>query len=177
MNKIDLKIATIVFFTLLLYFYKQNSAYADVIWPALLYVEKWLTWWIIGLSLIIEWPIFKWILNYTWFKSLRATIIINLISTLFGIPLIPLGGTLAEIFPGFIFYHFFNIGTFDPISWVVEVIFGAALCTLIELISLRIIYKIPISWKSFGLLLLANTLTVGLAATIVFSNPIDFKHI
>lgn len=48
--------------------------------------------WLIGLSLLVEWPAIKIVTNLSWSKSIIPLIVCNTFSALIGTILIPLGG-------------------------------------------------------------------------------------
>ena len=65
---------------------------ANVIWPSLYLVERINTWWIVGISLLIEFLCLIWLTQEKIWKVGLMTLVMNLVSTVVGIVGIPLSG-------------------------------------------------------------------------------------
>ena len=138
-------------------------AFADVVWPALYFSARMLDFhwaWVILMGLVADWPFYHIAMKATWKRSILGCLVANAISTILGIVLIPISGLIWEFTAGQILYHFFNIGTFNPITWGGTVILAALVNSLIEAAALRIVFKIPFTKRVFLLLLAANTISV-----------------
>ncbi|MEW6563351.1 MAG: hypothetical protein AB1400_09000 [Pseudomonadota bacterium] len=92
-------------------------AQADVVWPALYLETRLFSWWAIGLGLMAEFFFIWKVFSLSPKQALLADIAANTASALLGVLLIPLAGIVWEVFPGLAFYHLFNMGTFNPITW------------------------------------------------------------
>jgi len=144
-------------------------AFCDMVWPALYFEEIGiLTWWVIALGLILEFP-FYYFINKNLKKSILTNLISNIISAVAGIIMIPLFGILWEVFPGSIMYKFFNIGTFNPITYVATFFIAVFTNVLLESIALNTIFKIKYSKQMFILLSIANLISVTIALIPIFN--------
>jgi len=146
---------------------------ADVVWPALYLEMRLFSWWAIGLGLIVEfffiWKVFSLPLK----RALMADIAANTASALLGVVLIPLAGIAWEVFPGLAFYHFLNVGTFNPITWSATFIFACLINALLESYVLKYFFKLPFTKKTFFWLVLANVVSVGVAFGSLWWNPVE----
>ncbi len=158
----------IIFFTVL-FLLNPHTSFCDVVWPALYFEGSLLTWWVIALGLVIELPFYYFTVNKILIKSLHAVLISNAISAVIGIVLIPLLGIIWEIFPGIIMYKFFNIGTFNPVTYIATFFLAIVSNAIIEFLALRGIYKITFVRKKCLLIFMANLLSVSIALIPVFS--------
>ena len=136
---------------------------ADIVWPALFLEEHILKWYVIGAGLVIEYFFILRLLKVDFKKAILITFTMNLISTLLGFILIPLGGIIWELFPMSLIFYFFNIGTFNPITWIATSIIATFINTFIEYFSIKWIFKMELGKRIFWWLGLANLLSVALA--------------
>ena len=95
----------------------------------------------------------------------------NAVSTVAGIPLIPLLGLAWEVFPGEMLYKFFNVGTFNPGTWGATFMLATIATTGIEAVVVRWGFKITLGKRRLAILCLANTLSVGLAFASLWLRP------
>src|SRR3972149_3628116 len=79
-------IATFILFLI------PTTVYANMIWPALLLEGRILSWQIILIGLLIEYPFVRKLTHFSIIKSITADIVMNALSSLSGIVLIPLSG-------------------------------------------------------------------------------------
>jgi hypothetical protein len=142
----------------LLIFPMPISVYANVIWPSVYISEGMLTWWIIIAGLLIEFIFIKIFTKDTYIKCLIIDIVINTISTLIGIVLIPISGIIGEIIllP---FDNVFNTGTFHISHWIFAFVLTVFCNTIIEALALKIIFKKNFR-KIFWLVFCANIFSV-----------------
>jgi hypothetical protein len=139
-----------------------SQAFANVVWPGL-FVSHRMVYWSIPVGVLIEFFILKKIIRKKWSYIFLVTLVTNIISTFFGI-LGTLFGTLAyEFSVGSILYKFFHVGTFNPLSWTFAIIIGTLVSTIIEVLALRLIFKIDLNTKQRYLYLLANFLSTLVA--------------
>ena len=139
----------------------SKRAYADMIWPALLLEQGMLKWWVIGTGLLIEWGFLQWFLDCRcrWIESLKFATVMNLVSGLLGIPLIPLGGILLEFFPGSLLHHFFKGGTI-----ILTILFASFINAWIERwIIVKFFKQNPIRKRTLLWFFGVNLITVGMA--------------
>lgn len=146
-------------------------AWADVVWPALLLETRVATWWAVLIGLLVEWPVVAWLLSASWKRSLVATIVANAASTLLGIVLLPLSGIALEIFPGFLLYNVFNVGTFNPVTWTATVLGGAVINAGIELLVLRRFFGPVQRRRPLVVLMGINLVSVGAAMASILVSP------
>ena len=128
-----------------------------------------LTWWAIAAGLVIEYLFVRKVTNLSIGRTAWADLAMNGISALLGVLLIPIAGLVWEFFPGLVIYKLFNIGTFNPGTWIATLLMAVFINTLIERAALRRLFKQPVMGRrSFWLLFLANFLSVGLAYGSLF---------
>lgn len=146
---------------------------ADMVWPALLLEGRILTWWAILIGLIAEYFFVRGVTDLSFSRAGLADIAMNAASTLLGIILIPVVGIIWELFPGILIYKIFNIGTFNPGTWVATILLAAFLNTFIERFVLRRFFKQPVVGKrGFWLLFAGNVISVTIAfASIIIFPP------
>jgi hypothetical protein len=145
---------------------------ADVVWPALFLEMRLLSWWVILLGLLVEWPFVRMLTQFPWKKAFIADAAMNAASTVLGILLLPLFGLLIwEPIGEATFYHRFNVGTFNPVSWVAALLFAMVLSAGIESLTLRIAFKQRLGARGFLWLCVANSISAGLAFWSVFRFP------
>jgi hypothetical protein len=147
---------------------------ADVVWPALLLEGRILTWWAILVGLVVEFFFVRAITDLSFSRAAFADVAMNAASTVLGILLIPIAGIVWEMFPGIVIYKVFNIGTFNPGTWLATILIAAALNTFIERFVLRRFFKQPVIGKrAFWLLFVGNFISIAVAfGSIIYSPPI-----
>ena len=143
--------------------FSTTQAYCNMIWPVLLSEEKVTSIPIIMLSIIIEFFFFKALFNVSNKKAILFTLSANAASAILGLVLRPLSGIIWELTLGQIVIRIFDWGTFNPVAWFSVPIFGGAVNAIIELLTIRIIWKNKLSWKNFLLTWLINVITIGIA--------------
>src|SRR3954449_4582694 len=99
----------------------------------------------------------------TWRQAFKASLVVNAISTVFGVLLIPLAGIGWEFFPGILLYRQFDMGTDNPITWSATFLLALAITTSIEVVCLRRLFGVPGGRRTWLWWALANVVTVGLA--------------
>lgn len=144
---------------------------ANVVWPALYAEDKVSSIPIIGLSLGIEFFFFRRLFNLNAKQAGFYTLAANLASGLVGLIGRPLSGLLYELTIGMLVMWIFDWGTFNPVTWISVPIFGGALNALLELLTIRIIWKHKLSKKNFYWMWLVNILTIGIATAWVVALP------
>lgn len=147
---------------------------ANVVWPALYLEIRLFSWWAISFGLLIELFFIKKLFNLSLKDTVKPVVVANIISAILGIILIPLGGIIWEIFPGLIFYHFFELGTFNPATWFGTFLLASLINAVVESLIYQKIFKIKLSFKSktFISIFLVNMLSVSLAFISIFIYPI-----
>ena len=101
---------------------------ADVVWPALFLEMRLLSWWVILLGLLVEWPFVRLLTHFAWTKAFLADVAMNAASTIFGVLLLPVGGLFVlEPIGEATFYHRFNVGTFNPVTWAATFVLAVVL--------------------------------------------------
>jgi hypothetical protein len=148
------------------------SALADVVWPALIIEQRLLSAIPIIVGLIAEWVALRFGgFGLSWKKAALVDIVMNAVSTIAGIPIIPLLGIIWEVFPGAILYKFFNLGTFNPSTWIATFVIATATTTGIEAAVVRWGFKVAMDKWRLSVLCLANSLSVGIAFASLWLYP------
>ena len=131
-------------------------ACANMVWPSLYIIEQYYSWYVILAGLCIEIIAAHMILKTTWMKSAHIMFVVNALSAIIGLFLIPVSGLVVEILtiP-------FGNGTFHLSHWILDYICVVLVNTIVEGEALKLIYKY--SFKSnFLWLFCANLLSVVL---------------
>jgi len=144
---------------------------ADVVWPSLFLGGRLFTWWIIVTGLVIEFFFILRLTRATPFRAGLMTVVMNAVSTGIGIVGIPLSGILWELIATVTILPAFHWGTFNPVTWLVSCLLAALLNTVIEMGSLRLIFRVAWTKRLFWWLALANMITVGMAMTSIMMQP------
>jgi hypothetical protein len=149
----------------------MHAILADLVWPALFLAGRLMAWWAIALGLLVELFFVRWLTGFSWAKSIVADITMNAASALLGVFLIPLAGVAWEFFPGSILYKVFNIGTFNPGTWIATFLFAVFINSALETTVLRYGFKQRPFKRFFWWLALANAISVGIAFGSLFKYP------
>ena len=150
-----------------------GTAEANVIWPAALLAGM-LSWWVIGVSLLIE-TAFVWqAFRLTPLKALFATIAANAVSAAIGLLAVPfLGIVLEASLQGTGIAVKINWNTFSPAGWIATLVVAVAFNLAIELLVYRYGFKLAIDRRAVLLIALANIITAGLAMVSLDVVPTD----
>ncbi len=130
-----------------------------------------LAWWVILIGLLIEWPFVRFLTKCSWKKALIANVTMNFGSTIIGIVLLPVAGIAWEYIGEATFYHRFNVGTFNPVTWSVTFLLAVGISAAIELLVLRFVFHQRLGSRGFWWLCVANSLSEGLAFWSIFRWP------
>lgn len=140
------------------------AAEANVIWPAALLTERLLAWWIIGVSLVIEFFFVRTAFKLPVANAAWATLAANGLSAAVGLFVVPFLGIL---FAAGLQYSGFglklNWQDFGPTDWAVTFVMAVVFNVAIELATYRFGFRLSVDKRAAGLILLANVFTVGLA--------------
>lgn len=143
-----------LFYILSALFLFSAPAFADVVWPSLYIVGGMMSAKVIIAGLLIEFWFVKFFTKTTWLKAGLVAFVMNLITCLLGIVIIPISGLLLE----FVMYPI-NRATFHWTHWVASYLVIVVMNTLIEGLvvkfGLKQTYKSVLWW-----LFIANTLSV-----------------
>lgn len=150
------------------------EAHADVVWPALILEPRLLSIPVIGLGMLLEAGMLRFAFHLSWFKSIFGSALVNGISAALGIILIPLAGVVWEIIPGLLLYKIFRVGTFNPFTWAGTFFLATVVTTAVEVTCLRMIFKLPLNRRTWGLWFIANAASVGLAFGSLIIHPVDY---
>ena len=146
-------------------------AYANLVWPALLVEIRLLSLPIIAFGLLVEIAVLS-----LWFAmkldaAVKAGVVANAISAALGLLLVPIAGVVWEVFPGLLLYHWFDIGTFNPGTWIATFLMAALITTGVEFVVLRWFFGLAGGRRSFLIWLAANGASVALAFLSLVSAP------
>jgi hypothetical protein len=144
---------------------------ANVVWPALYTETKVSSFPIIGLSLLLEYLFFKWLFKLGFKHAVYYTLAANTVSGVLGLFLRPLSGIAYELSLGMLVNSLFHWGTFNPVAWFFVPIIGGALNGILELLTIRLIWKQKITKRNYLLTWGINTLTVAIATIWVILYP------
>jgi len=150
----------IMLIVLLLVIAFPTVASANVVWPSIYIAEGMRSFYVILFGLIAETVFVKLFEKQTWLRAALISIIMNTVSTLLGIILVPavglvgtlLLGMLSEVIPAF-------GNTFDSPIWIFSYILTIFTNVIVEGYTTQFAAKIPFK-KMFWWLLLANTISV-----------------
>ncbi len=127
----------------------------NLIWPAAYVYEEYNRFlYLVVMTILVEWLVVKWLLKYSYIKSLVIAIIGNLISGFIGTFLMMFGMLVWH----FIFDQLLPRATFDPINWGATYVLMCFGSVLLETLSIHKIYKESIR-KLFIPLLIGNVIT------------------
>ncbi|QDK37975.1 hypothetical protein [Bdellovibrio sp. NC01] len=146
-------------------------AKADMVWPALLFADRYALI-AIPVGLLLEFFILKKYLPYSSMKSFWITFFMNLASTIIGGILIALAGLVWEVGPGILLYSYLSVGTFNPWTWIFTFVSAIAITTYIEYTFVRITTKLK-KKELIKPLLLANLVSVAIAFVSLIFFPIQ----
>jgi hypothetical protein len=149
----------------------MTTLFADVVWPALFLEQRLFSWWAIGLGLFVEFFFVRRLTTLSFRMCIVADLSMNAGSALLGAFLIPLAGIGWELFPGTLIYKVFNVGTFNPGTWLATFLFSVLINGVLEWLVLRFAFRQKIGRKGFWWLCFANSLSVGLAFGSLFVRP------
>jgi hypothetical protein len=145
---------------------------ADVVWPSLILEGRLLSVLPISAGLIAEWfALYFGGFGLSWKKAIIVDLVMNTVSSVCGIVLIPVLGLVWEFGPGSLVNRIFNVGTFNPASWAATFLFSAAASTSIEAAVVRWGFRIPLGWRRFWILCGANAVSTGIAFASLWMHP------
>ena len=144
---------------------------ADVVWPALVLERRMLSILPILFGLVFEAAVLRYGFPMPWEKAVLVDVVMNGISTVAGILLLPLAGFLWEFFPGLLLEKLFKMGTFNPYTWAATCLLAMFLSTGIETAVVRWIFQYIISAKRFWLIAFANLGSVAIAFISLLIHP------
>ena len=140
------------------------SAYANMVWPSLYIAQGFRSWYIILIGLIVEIFFIKQFAKQSWPRSVLISAIMNAVSALAGIALIPISGIIGE----FIMLPVdlvLKLGTFHITHWIMAYIMVVICNTVIEGLVVKL-FKLPFK-KSLPWLAAANAISVIVCAVQV----------
>jgi hypothetical protein len=145
---------------------------ADLVWPALVLESRLLSVAPIAAGLAVEWLVLYFGgFGFSWKKALVVDVVMNAASSIIGIVLLPILGIIWELFPGTLIYKALHTGTFNPITWIATFFLSVGGSTMVEAAVVKFGFKIPLGWKRFGLLSLANFLSTAIAFVSLWTHP------
>jgi hypothetical protein len=145
---------------------------ADVIWPSLILERRLLCALPISAGLVAEWvALFFGGFGLSWKKTIVVDLVMNTVSSIVGIFLIPILGIVWEIFPGSLIYWIFQVGTFNPVTWLATFLLSTCASTAIEAVVIGRGFKIPLDWKRFWILFAANAVSTAIAFVSLWIHP------
>jgi len=149
----------------------SDAARADVLWPALVVEERLFSALPIAFGLAVEILVLWLFLAMPWRRAASAGIAMNVASVSLGLALVPLSGLLWEVFPGIALFKLFNIGTFNPGTWVATFVLACGVNALVEAGVLRWAFGVAFSKRLLVILAVANAASVGIAYGSLWLRP------
>lgn len=141
---------------------------ADAVWPALYLTIRLVTWWVIMLSLLIEGFALWRYAGLKPAKAILAALIMNVISAAFGFLFLPTLGLGLEFISDQTFNSWFDMETFNPVSFVLTWLMATVVTTSIESVVLWLVFMMPWQRRWMTVMLIANAATVALAGISAF---------
>ena len=151
MNREKLRYSLVCFLSFLLI---PVYASANMVWPSLYIAEGMRSWYVILIGLVIEILFVKYFLKEEFLKSGLIAFVMNLMSTVLGVVVIPLSGFVGELLmiP-------FCTGTFHPTHWLMSYVFAILSNVFIEGLTIKYIFKHEFK-KIFWWLCILNAISV-----------------
>lgn len=147
---------------------------ADVVWPALFFMERVYTWWAVATGLIVEYVVLRAIARVTWRKAAIATVAVNAASALVGLAAIPLIGFAWEALLDLTVYRLLHAGTFNPFGWISTVFLIGGITGFVEYLLLtrafKVAFKVRHAWFWWWM---ANCASVFLAFVTMLLWPVS----
>jgi len=158
-------------FLLLITFAFASVASANMVWPALYVETKMSALPIIGLSLLIEFYLYKYIFQINRIQAAKYVVLANIVSGLLGLFLRPLSGIAYELSLGMLINWLFDWGTFNPVVWICLPFISGSVNAVLELLTIKIIWKHKFSKRNFYMAWVGNIVTVAIATAWVVTYP------
>jgi len=153
-------------------FVSRTPLYADVVWPALVLEQRLVSVVPIAAGLVVEW-LALWFGGFglSWKRAAVVDIVMNAVSSVLGMVLIPALGFVWEVFPGAMLYKIFSVGTFNPGTWAATFVIAVFATTAIEAAVVQWGFKVPLGRRRFWILCAANCVSVGIAFASLWIRP------
>ena len=136
---------------------------ADIIWPSIYIAKGMLSIKVILTGLIVELLFVKYCTRINWINASITTILMNLITCILGVALIPFSGLGVELVFDLVFHAYdkFGIGSFHWSHWLVSYLLIIFINTFIECLYIKLTLKLCYR-KTFWWMLVANGISVFL---------------
>lgn len=150
------------------------DAHADVIWPALVTEPRLLSVPVIVLGLFLEAVVLKVFFEHSWRQAGTRSLMVNAISTLLGVVLIPLSGLVWEFVAGQFVNRALDVGTFNPVTWAATLVLAATISTLVEGGVLQVFFSVTFNTRRWLIWFAANFVTTAVAvASVLLSTDVE----
>ena len=146
-------------------FLHSNVAMANVIWPSFYIAEGLSSIYIILAGFIVEFLCIRFLAKEKWPMALLISAVMNGISALVGMALVPLGGAYLS-YP-FIIFSFLSEEIFEVLLWIVPYIFAVFCNVLVEGAVIHFIFHMEFE-KSLKWLIPANLFSVAMCFVNIF---------
>jgi hypothetical protein len=157
----------------------SEPAHANVIWPAAILTGRLLAWWIIAVSIIIEFFFVQRAFRLGALDALWATIGANAVTAVAGLYALPYSTLFLELG-----IHHSGIGdkigweTFSLTSWIITFIIAVAINLAVELAVYKYGYRLKVDRRAFRLIAAANIITVAIAfISLEFVRDTDYGEV
>ena len=155
------------FFTIFILniFLYSDVAMANVIWPSFYIAEGLSSIYIILAGFAVEFLCIKFLAKQKWFKALLISAVMNGMSAVVGVVLVPLGGAYLS-YP-FVIFSFLSDEIFEVLIWIVPYIFAVFCNVLVEGVVIHFIFHMKFE-KSLKWLIPANLFSVAMCFVNIF---------
>lgn len=122
-----------------------------------------ITWWVIGLSLAIKYFFVRQLFGFSVKKAVLADFVMNFVSTVVGIFLIPYVGGIWEYLSYFITFHL-N-------AWATTYLIAVTINAIVESLVIRNVFKTKVGKRGFWGLFIANAISGAVALVYIYIAP------
>ena len=147
---------------------------ANLVWPALYVVDRMTAIVPIATGLAVEFVFLRFLTSLRGFRCLSADLAMNLGSALLGIVLIPIVGIAWEFVAAVTIHPLFDVGTFNPATWIATALLAAVSNAAIEGQVLKRFFGLAMNRRFFVQLTAVNLVTVTLAFLSLHRDPPKF---
>lgn len=143
----------------------SSAAHANAVWPALVLELHFLSVWPIAVGLVVEAFLVYWAFKTSVGRTVLATLTANALSTLCGLIAIPaLGLVAAAASMPVMDLLGLTPGASNGALWVLSFALAVLINTWVEVWIYRGDFRCGVGRREFAIILLANGLSVGMAA-------------
>ncbi len=147
---------------------------ANLVWPALYVVGRMTAIIPIVAGLAVEFVFLRYVTSLRGLRCIWADLAMNFASALLGIVLIPIVGLAWEFVAAVTIHPLFDVGTFNPATWIATALLAAVANAAIEGQVLKRSFGLAMNRRLFVQLAAVNLVTVLLAFLSLHLDPPKF---